>query len=215
MAVYSCGNTEAQMSAIARAKEAIGRGEVICIPTDTVYGIGVDPFNRQAIDSLLAAKSRTRAMPPPVLVPDIATAWELTTDISPVAQQLLEHFWPGALTCIFPARDTLGWDLGETKGTVALRMPKHKFTLDLLAQTGPLAVTSANITGKPPAMSVEAAYEQLGENVSVYLDAGITKNDVPSTILQFSADSPDSATLIRAGALSVTDICQRVDLEIS
>lgn len=196
------------------AKAAIKRGEVICLPTDTVYGIGADPFNADAVTALLAAKSRTRQMPPPVLVPDWETAVEIAAWINPKAKALAEKYWPGGLTLIFPAKENLGWDLGETHGTVALRMPDHPVALELLKTSGPLAVTSANITGQPPATAIDAAITQLGTAVSVYLDGGVSRTGVPSTILKFDPDTPDFAQVIREGALPAAKLLADVGLGV-
>ncbi|VEI13758.1 L-threonylcarbamoyladenylate synthase [Trueperella bialowiezensis] len=158
--------------AIELAERAIARGEVICLPTDTVYGIGANPFSASAITRLLTAKSRTRANPPPVLVAGVDQARSVAAELSREAEDLMEAFWPGALTIVVPARADIGWDLGETNGTVALRMPDSPVALELLRTTGPLAVTSANQHGQPPATTVSEAEQQLGEAVTLYLDGG-------------------------------------------
>lgn len=157
---------------MAAAAGAIGRGESIVLPTDTVYGIGCDPFQASAVQGLLALKGRTRAMPPPVLVPDLAAATDLVTSFPDSLTPALERFWPGGLTVILPASPAVSWDLGDTGGTVALRMPAHDIALELLRLVGPLAVSSANLTGQLPALRAEEAREQLGDGVAVYLDAG-------------------------------------------
>ena len=211
--IYDVTGSEIDVG-ISAAKAAIHRGEVICLPTDTVYGIGADPFNADAITALLTAKSRTRQMPPPVLVPNWETATEIAAWINPKAQLLAEKYWPGALTLIFPAKENLGWDLGETHGTVALRMPDHPAALTLLQISGPLAVTSANITGQPPATQVSAAVRALGEKVSVYLDGGPSRTGVPSTILKFDPETPDSAEVIREGALPAAQLLAAVGLQL-
>lgn len=189
--------------AIALASAAIARGEVICLPTDTVYGIGADPFNTDAVTRLLTAKSRTRANPPPVLVAE-GQAEELSEEISPAARALMEAFWPGAMTIVVPARASIGWDLGETNGTVALRMPDSDTTLALLRAVGPLAVTSANQHGQPPATAVEAAMDELGGAVSLYLDGGPSAGGVASTIVSVVGEP----TILRQGAISVDAVWQ-------
>ncbi|AZR03032.1 L-threonylcarbamoyladenylate synthase [Trueperella pyogenes] len=188
--------------AIELASQAIGRGEVICLPTDTVYGIGADPRNAQAITRLLTAKSRTRENPPPVLVADIGQAAELSEGLPEAARRLMEAFWPGAMTIVVPARATLGWDLGETNGTVALRMPDSAPALALLRTIGPLAVTSANQHGQPPASTVDEAISQLGDAVSLYLDGGATGGAVPSTIVSVVA----KPTILRHGMIPADDV---------
>src|SRR5699024_8428209 len=132
------------------------------LPTDTVYGVGADAFDQVAVAMVLAAKHRGREMPPPELVADTRTVDALTTDLPMYARILVRRFWPGALTIIGKAQPSLVWDLGETNGTVALRMPDDPVALALLAEVGPMAVTSANRTGSPPATTAEEAQSQLG-----------------------------------------------------
>ena len=170
------------------------------LPTDTVYGIGADAFIPAAVTTMLAAKGRGRNMPPPVLVGTARAAAALVDDLGAFGQALIDEFWPGGLTLVFRASPTLLWDLGDTKGTVALRMPLHSVALEVLKRTGPLAVSSANRTGQPPAATAEEAQQQLGEAVSVYLDDGPSPGHVPSTILDLTGPIP---ALLRAGAISV------------
>ncbi len=148
------------------------RGELVVLPTDTVYGIGADAFSPAAVSTLLAAKGRGREMPPPVLVGTVRAASALVEDLGPYGQQLIDEFWPGGLTIVCRASRTLSWDLGDTKGTVAVRMPQDEVTLDLLRETGPMAVSSANLTGSPAATTAAEARDQLGDSVAVYLDGG-------------------------------------------
>ncbi|MDP9800511.1 tRNA threonylcarbamoyl adenosine modification protein (Sua5/YciO/YrdC/YwlC family) [Arcanobacterium wilhelmae] len=194
-------------------KAAIAAGKVICLPTDTVYGVGANAFSADAVTALLEAKSRTRQKPPPVLVASIEQAQSLVESVPEAAHKLAEAFWPGALTIILPAKPTIGWDLGETNGTVALRMPNHPMALELLTAVGPLAVTSANITGQPPANTVEEARAQLGDAVAVYLDAGRGGGGVPSSIVRFNSDT--EMELIRAGAIASADLERVSGLELA
>lgn len=195
---------------LSAARDAVTRGEVICVPTDTVYGIGADPFSYDAVTALLSAKSRTRAMPPPVLVASVAQTQTLVADLPESARALMTAFWPGALTIILPAREELGWDLGETNGTVALRMPDSTVTLTLLESTGPLAVTSANKTGQPPAVTAREAHDQLGDAVSVYLDGGASSGGVPSTIVRWNED--DRYDVVRMGAIGINELAAVVEV---
>ena len=172
------------------------------LPTDTVYGLGADPREEAAVDRLLTAKGRGRDKPSPVLVASLGQAEGLVERIPDAAAALMRAHWPGALTLVLPARQ-LGWDLGETNGTVALRMPGHPVALSLLRRTGPLAVSSANLTGRPPATSVAQAREQLGEAVSVYLDGGECRGGAPSTIVGFDGAR---IRLYREGAVSRSDL---------
>jgi len=178
---------------------ALRRGELAALPTDTVYGVAADAFSPAAVGRLLEAKGRSRAMPVPVLVGSWRTIDGLAQVVTPVTRQLVEAFWPGPLTLVVRSASSLAWDLGETRGTVAVRMPLHPVALAVLEQTGPLAVSSANRTGLPPATDAAEAARQLGTAVAVYLDGGPTGDPEPSTIVDLTGDVP---RLLRAGALA-------------
>ena len=197
---YDCRDPQERIAGIDAAVTAARAGELIVLPTDTVYGIGADAFIPAAVTTMLAAKGRGRNMPPPVLVGTARAAAALVDDLGAFGQDLIDEFWPGALTLVFRASPTLLWDLGDTKGTVALRMPLHSVALDVLKQTGPLAVSSANRHGQPPAISADEAEQQLGEAVSIYLDGGPCADNVPSTILDLTGVIPK---VLRVGAISV------------
>src|SRR6476661_5692689 len=152
---YDCRDPQERIAGIEAAVTAARAGELIVLPTDTVYGIGADAFTPAAVTTMLAAKGRGRNMPPPVLVGTARAAAALVDDLGAFGQDLIDEFWPGALTLVFRASPTLLWDLGDTKGTVALRMPLHSVALDVLKQTGPLAVSSANRHGQPSAINAE------------------------------------------------------------
>src|ERR1700760_1885077 len=187
------------------ASEAIRKGELIVLPTDTVYGVGADAFTPWAVSRLLAAQGRGRDMPPPVLVGTVRAATALVDDFGPFGQDLIDEFWPGGLTLVARAQPTLAWDLGDTKGTVAVRMPLHAGALDLLKATGPMAVSSANTTGRPAANTVDEAMEQLGDSISVYLDGGPCGGGVASTIIDLTGSVP---RLLRAGAIAMDRLRQ-------
>jgi len=197
---YDCRDAQLRTAGIDAAVAAARAGELIVLPTDTVYGIGADAFTPAAVTTMLAAKGRGRNMPPPVLVGTARAAAALVDDLGAFGQDLIDEFWPGALTLVFRASPTLMWDLGDTRGTVALRMPLHPIALEVLKQTGPLAVSSANRTGQPAAINADEAQQQLGEAVSVYLDGGPCADNIPSTILDLTSLVPK---LLRAGAISV------------
>jgi tRNA threonylcarbamoyl adenosine modification protein (Sua5/YciO/YrdC/YwlC family) len=167
-----CSDPSELLSGVRLARAAIGRGELVVIPTDTVYGVAADAFSPAAVERLLAAKGRGRESPPPVLIPGIDALDALAEDVPSEVRALVEKFWPGGLTVILPARSSLSWDLGDARGTVALRMPSNAVALAVLAETGPLAVSSANLTGKPAAATSAAARADLGDSVSVYLNDG-------------------------------------------
>ncbi|HEX6934918.1 MAG TPA: L-threonylcarbamoyladenylate synthase [Actinomycetes bacterium] len=181
-----------------QAADAVRRGELVVLPTDTVYGLGTDAFSPDAVAGLLAAKGRGRDLPVPVLVGSPRTLDGIATGLSPAARSLVEAFWPGGLTLVARAQPSLQWDLGDTGGTVAVRMPLHPVAIELLQATGPMAVSSANISGRPPATTVDEAVEQLGEAVSVYLDGGPSGEPVPSSIVDVTGEVP---RLLRAGAV--------------
>ena len=180
------------------AAEAVRRGEVVVLPTDTVYGVGADAFDRAAVRALLDAKGRGRDMPPPVLVANPRVLDGLATDVPRYARDLIDAFWPGGLTIVCRAQPTLDWDLGDTGGTVAVRMPLHRTALAVLDRTGPMAVTSANRTGQPAALTCDEAEEQLGEAISIYLDGGPVTGGVASTIVDATGAWP---RLLREGAI--------------
>lgn len=183
---------------IAEAAAAIRRGELVVLPTDTVYGVAADAFNPAAIAALLAAKGRGRDMPVPVLVSNQQMLDALVDTIPDAARDLVDAFWPGALTLVLKHTPHLAWDLGESLGTVAVRMPADPLALELIAQTGPLGVSSANRSGHPPATTMLDARLQLGAAVAVYLDGGPRAEPVPSTIVDLTAEPP---RVLRAGAI--------------
>jgi L-threonylcarbamoyladenylate synthase len=199
-ATYDCGNAAGRAEGLAAAALALRSGQLVVLPTDTVYGLAADAFYPSAVASLLAAKGRGRNMPPPVLVGTVRAASALIDDLGPYGKDLIDEFWPGGLTLVCRASRSLNWDLGDTRGTVAVRMPLHAVALDLLKETGPLAVSSANRTGSPAATTAAQAREQLGDAVSVYLDGGPCTADTPSTIVDLTGSVP---RLLRAGAVSV------------
>ncbi|GGL47510.1 L-threonylcarbamoyladenylate synthase [Planomonospora parontospora] len=197
---YDCADAEQRAAGLTDAASAVRRGELVVLPTDTVYGIGADAFTPSAVNLLLEAKGRGRDMPVPVLVGTVRAANALVENLGPYGQDLVDSFWPGPLTLICRVNRSLSWDLGETKGTVALRMPLHAVALDLLKDTGPMAVSSANRSGAPAATTAEEAEKQLGDAVSVYLDGGPCADSVPSTILDLTTAVP---RLLRRGAVPV------------
>ncbi|QJU53777.1 L-threonylcarbamoyladenylate synthase [Herbiconiux sp. KACC 21604] len=199
-ATFDCSVSSELLSGMRLARGAISRGALVVIPTDTVYGIAADAFSPRAVQQLLDAKGRTRQSPPPVLIPSLATLDALATDIPEVARTLVAEFWPGGLTLILRATPSLMWDLGDTNGTVALRMPADPLALELLQETGPLAVSSANLTGRPAATSAAEAVEMLGDSVEVYLDAGERSDTLASTIVDATGDD-GLLRIVRAGAV--------------
>jgi L-threonylcarbamoyladenylate synthase len=197
---FDCADESQRAAGLAAAVNAVLNGDLVVLPTDTVYGVGTDAFSPTAVTKLLDAKGRGRDMPPPVLVGTVRAATALVEDLGPDGQRLIDEFWPGGLTIVCRAARTLSWDLGDTRGTVAIRMPEDAVALDLLRETGPMAVSSANLTGQPAATTAAMAKEQLGEAVSVYLHNGTVPGGIASTIVDLTGPQP---RLLRRGAISV------------
>lgn len=190
--------------ASARARRLIVAGKCIVIPTDTVYGIAADAFDAEAVQRLLDAKGRGRDMPPPVLVADEAVAMALAVDVPQAARDLMARFWPGPLTLVLQAQPSLRLDLGETAGTIAVRVPDHEVARAVLTMTGPLAVSSANKSGRPAARTAQEADHQLGLSVGAYLDAGRTGDGPASTIVDFAATR--DGRVLRLGGISLDQL---------
>jgi len=195
-----------QAAAIEAAREAIEAGECVVLPTDTVYGIGADAFSPDAVQRLLDAKGRGRDMPPPVLIGEPSLIRALAVDVPEAAKELIERHWPGPLTIICRMQPSLRMDLGENENTIALRVPDHELAREILRRTGPMAVSSANRSGQPAALTCDEAIDQLGDAVSVYLDGGelAGSGGAPSTIVDFTRS--DDGEILRVGALSVAVI---------
>jgi L-threonylcarbamoyladenylate synthase len=217
--IYDCSVDAELLTGMRLSRAAIGRGELVVIPTDTVYGVAADAFSPAAVNRLLEAKGRGRTAPPPVLVPGIETLDALAEQVPDEVRALVAAFWPGGLTIILPARESLTWDLGETRGTVALRQPANRVALELLAETGPLAVSSANLTGYPAAMSATQAREMLGDKVAVYLNDGEAGSGYPqsdagtgSTIVDATGllGTSNKLSIVRSGVISNAAIIEIV-----
>ena len=201
--IFDCGDESQLLAGMRHARQAISRGELIVIPTDTVYGVAADAFSPTAVQRLLDAKGRGRDQPPPVLIGSPETLVALAESVPEPVQRLIDAFWPGGLTIVLPAQPSLVWDLGETRGTVAVRMPDDEVALAVLERTGPLAVSSANVTGRPAATDADAAEEMLGDAVAVIVDAGTSPGGEASTIIDVTV--PEGRVL-RLGALSLEEL---------
>jgi tRNA threonylcarbamoyl adenosine modification protein (Sua5/YciO/YrdC/YwlC family) len=199
-ATYDCADAEQRAAGLTAAAAAIARGELVLLPTDTVYGVGADAFSPAAVGGLLAAKNRGRAMPVPVLIGEAATLAGLTVRVPRMASRLAEAFWPGGLTLVVEHAPSLAWDLGDAAGTVAVRLPDDDVARDLLRRTGPLAVSSANRSGRPAATTAQEAAAQLGEHAAVVLDGGPRAGSAASTIVDCTGSVP---RVLRVGAVSV------------
>lgn len=200
---YDCADEPGRSEGLAAAVDALGEGGLVVIATDTVYGLAADAFDPDAVAALLAAKGRDRTSPPPVLIGAVAALDGLAAAVPQAGRDLANAFWPGALTLVCTQQPSLRWDLGDTLGTVALRLPDHPLTRELLTRTGPLAVSSANRTGQPPATTAAQAREQLGDAVAVYLETGPSPESAASSIVDVTGDHP---VLLREGALSWSEL---------
>lgn len=191
--VFDCLDDDQLLAGLRAARQALARGELVVLPTDTVYGVAADAFSPAAVARLLAAKGRGRAQPPPVLVSGRDMLGALVEEVPEPVERLIDAFWPGGLTIVLPAQPSLTWDLGDTAGTVAVRMPDHRIAREVIADTGPLAVSSANVSGQRAAVSSIDAERMLGESVAVYLDGGASQTGIASTII-------DATALVRPAA---------------
>lgn len=200
---YPTSTEDEREAAVEAASLAVQRGELVIFPTDTVYGVGADAFDPAAVKGLLSAKGRGREMPPPVLVSSATTIDALAVQLPGYARALVEAFWPGPLTLVCHQQSSLQWDLGDTRGTVAVRMPDHAIALEILERTGPLAVSSANRTGMPAATDADQAFEMLGEEIAVIVDAGECPVGEASTIVDVTGTQ---GRILRRGALSLEDL---------
>ena len=198
--LYDCTDPDTRAAGIDAAAAAIGRGELVLMPTDTVYGVAADAFTPAAVTGLLAAKNRGRTMPVPVLIGEASTLAGLVVNLPDVANTLAQAFWPGGLTLVLEHAPSLAWDLGDAEGTVAVRLPDDDLARDLLRRTGPLAVSSAHRSGRPAATTAKEAVAQLGMHASVALDGGPRSSSGASTIVDCTAPAP---RVLRIGAIPV------------
>lgn len=207
---YDCLDPQKRIEGVRAAADAVRAGRCVVLPTDTVYGIGCDAFNNNAVETLLATKRRGPDMPVPVLVGSWVTIQGLVREFTETAKTLVEAFWPGGLSIVVPEAPSLPWNLGDTRGTVLLRMPNQPLALELLQETGPMAVSSANISGNPPATTAAEARQQFGDAVPIYLDGGTAEIGKPSTIIDISGPVP---RILREGAISAERIGQVLGLD--
>ena len=195
---YDLSDPKSREDGLAAAVTAVRRGQLVILPTDTVYGVGADAFTPHAVNALQNARGADRRVPPPVLVGSRHTLDGLVYSLPKAARELADAFWPGALTIIVEHSPSLQWDIGDTDGTVGVRMPLHPVALEVLREVGPMAVSSANKHGMPAATTAEEAREQLEYSVRVYLEAGPAPEPVPSTIVDVTGEVP---RIVRAGAI--------------
>ncbi|CDP90013.1 MULTISPECIES: L-threonylcarbamoyladenylate synthase [Mycolicibacterium] len=212
MTIFDCSDAEQRATGIASAVSAVKGGRLVVMPTDTVYGICADAFDPEAVGALLAAKGRGRNMPVGVFVGSWNTIDGLVYSVPPAARELIRAFWPGALSLVVTQAPSLQWDLGDANGSVMLRMPLHPVAIELLREVGPMAQSSANVSGRPAALTAAQAHEQLGDKVEVYLDGGPAEQQSASTIVDLTGAQP---RILRTGPISAADIARVVGVETS
>ena len=208
--MFDCSDPQQRATGIASAISALKGGRLVVMPTDTVYGLGADAFDGEAVASLLEAKGRGRNMPVPVLVGSWHTIQGLVYSVPESAKELIRAFWPGALSLVVQQAPSLHWDLGDANGTVMLRMPLHPVAIELLREVGPMAVSSANSSGNPPAVTAEQARAQLGDRVEVYLDGGPAEQQAASTIVDLTGAHPRG---LREGPVTLDAIAKVLGVE--
>ena len=202
-AFFDCRDPDVRADAIKVAANSVADGDLVVLPTDTVYGIGADVFQPAAVAELLRTKGRGRDMPVPVLVGSWSTIDGLVSRVDTRTRNLIEAFWPGGLTLVVRHAPSLSWDLGDSDDTVAVRMPLHPVAIELLEATGPMAVSSANRHGKRAAQTAAEARDQLGNDVTVYLEDGQAPGGVASTIV----DVTGAVTrILRLGAVGADEL---------
>lgn len=207
---FDCSDAEQRSKGVEAAVSAVKSGRLVVMPTDTVYGIGADAFDGSAVAALLAAKGRGRDMPVGVLVGSWHTIDGLVYSVPPAARELIRAFWPGALSLVVRQAPSLQWDLGDANGTVMLRMPLHPVAIDLLREVGPMAVSSANVSGRPAAVTASDARDQLGDLVGVYLEAGTSAQEAASTIVDLTGAQP---RILREGPVTAAQIAGVLDVD--
>jgi L-threonylcarbamoyladenylate synthase len=184
------------------ALKILQAGGLVAFPTDTVYGVGALAFDNAAIESIYTAKQRPIEKAIPVLIGDIHDLDKVAIHIPPMALTFARRFWPGPLTCVVPKRETLPPAISATS-TVAIRIPDHPDARALLNAAGPMAVTSANISGQPSPSTAQQVYEQLNGRIPLILDGGRTPGGVASTLVDCTGNSP---AILREGPVSLEDL---------
>jgi L-threonylcarbamoyladenylate synthase len=194
---------EGRGAGVKRAADALRAGQLVVLPTDTVYGVAADAFNLDGTARIFRAKEADRSAPLAVMVRSPKQLTGLTTRVSEVADRLVAAYWPGPLTLVIPAEPNLRWDLGANQATVAVRMPLDEVALDVVRAVGPLAVSSANRSGEPPATTAAEAAERFGDAVAMCLDDGPREHARLSTIVDLTRREP---VVLRPGALPEDEV---------
>jgi L-threonylcarbamoyladenylate synthase len=209
---YDCTDPAGRRNGLSAAVSGVQDGLLVVLPAESSYALACDAFSIPAVADLLALKGDPARRPPAVAVPTVRTLDGLATDAAPATRALAEAFWPGLLTLVCTAQPTLRWDLGNSRGTVSLRMPVHPLALELLSRTGPLAFTTAAPTGTPAPRTCETARELLGDDVAVYLDAGPSPWTAASTVVDGRGEVP---RVVRLGGVTLEELRSVVpDVEV-
>ena len=187
---------------IEHALDILQSSGIIAFPTDTVYGLGTLAFNQNAIESIYTAKNRPIEKAIPILIGDLSDLDKITVDIPNMALRFAARFWPGPLTCIVPKKHTLPLAVSATP-TVAVRIPDHPDARALLRATGPMAVTSANISGQPSPATAQEVYDQLNGRIPLILDGGTTPGGIPSTLVDCTGEKP---VILREGPITLAEL---------
>ena len=194
--------TASSPDAIRQALEVLQAGGLVAFPTDTVYGVGALAFDGKAVESIYAAKDRPSEKAIPVLIADAADINKITSEVPPMAKKLAERFWPGPLTIVVPKHLSLPDSVSATN-TVGIRVPDHDVARIVLRAAGPIAVTSANISGRPSPSTAQEVLAQLKGRISLIIDGGKTPGGIPSTVVDCSASRP---IIVREGPISLEKI---------
>jgi L-threonylcarbamoyladenylate synthase len=193
---------------IKQALQILKEGGIVAFPTDTVYGLGAFAFNNEAIQSIYTAKDRPIEKAIPILIGDLSDLDQVAEDIPDMALRFAARFWPGPLTCVVPKKQTLPLAVSAT-ATVAVRIPDHLDARALLRAAGPMAVTSANISGQPSPSTAQEVYEQLNGRIPLILDGGKTKGGIPSTLVDCTGEKP---AILREGPISLAELLTALNL---
>ncbi len=203
MLTLSCEGAAGRERAISTAVSAIKRGDLVFLPTESVYAIAADPFSRRGVAAIRAAKGQSPGSPLPLMVPGAQTVQGIATGVTTAVQALMQAFWPGPMTLLLPSQPSLAWDL-PPELPVAVRMPIHPLILAILERTGPMIVTTANAVGGEAPKTLERAVDQLGQCAAVALDVGVMpESTFTSTVIDVTGVAP---AIVREGALSVAQV---------
>jgi L-threonylcarbamoyladenylate synthase len=194
---------DGRSAAVERAVDVLRAGDLVVLPTDTMYGLAADAFSLDGTTRAFAAKQRGRELPLSVLVRSPKQLAGLTTRVPEFAERLIAAYWPGPLTLVLTVEPNLRWDIGATAGTVSVRMPLDEVALAVVRGVGPVAITGANLTGQAAATTAVTARERFGDAVRLYLDDGVREAAGGSTIVDLTRGRP---RVLRVGSLAADEV---------